>query len=202
MTTAAVVLTLVASNVANIVAKESLGYVPAWLTAAKVAILLAAALYCWRTNSLHMARYSVILGGVIGFSYLFALLGRTAAWQGVIDPSTFVGHHGSIVLLKLLSSIPLVGLMLWLLKSPESAYLVKGDLSVKAEPIRWLGIHANWVSWGLARSCGTCAHRILVKKYTIMITSAQSFNSVPPSAPSRVPKPTRSAVMGFAPRAN
>ena len=147
MTIIALLLTLVASNLPNIVTKEGLGFVPPWLTAAKVAILLIAAVCLWRSGSRQLANYGVALAGVIGFSYLLWLLGGTAAWQQLFRSDTFFGHHANFVFNKLLSAVPLVALLLWLLKSPQEAYLVGGDLSVKAEPIRWLGIHPDWISW-------------------------------------------------------
>lgn len=147
MTIAALVLTLIASNLANILAREFLGHIPAWLTLAKVAILLAAGLYYQHKGNLPLSRFAAVLAGVIGFSYVLWVFGRTTLWQGLFDPATFAGHYGSAIYNKALSTLPVIALLLWLLKSPQEAYLRLGDLSVKAEPVPWLGIKADWVSW-------------------------------------------------------
>lgn len=54
---------------------------------------------------------------------------------------------GSIIL----KSIPVcltLAVLFTAYRRPERFYLVKGDLSVKAEPIAWLGIPAQKISWG------------------------------------------------------
>ncbi len=42
----------------------------------------------------------------------------------------FTDHFGSSVMRKPLSTLPLGGLLLFVLKSPKDAYLGKGDFSV------------------------------------------------------------------------
>lgn len=147
MTTRALVLTAVASILADVLAKEFLGFVPGWLTVTKILILIGAAVYYTREGSSHLAKYAVVLTALVAFPHLSVFVGRTSAWQSMFMLQTFTGYFGSMVLLKFLSTIPLIVLLLVIFKSPEAVYLVKGDLSVKAEPIKWLGIHPNWVTW-------------------------------------------------------
>lgn len=147
MTVSVLILTLVAANVAGIVAKET-GFVSHWLTVVKFAILLAAVVYYARVRNHGMARYSVVLTAIVGLGYGAALVARAPWWQDLFNMGTVAGYYSSMVSVKFLSTIPLVALLLAVFKSPGRVYLVPGDLSVKAEPIKWLGIHPNWVSWG------------------------------------------------------
>ncbi|MEW6524516.1 MAG: hypothetical protein AB1445_13350 [Bacillota bacterium] len=50
--------------------------------------------------------------------------------------------------LQLLGTLLVGGLWVILLKSPADAYLTKGDLTVKADAIRWLGIDQGTITWG------------------------------------------------------
>lgn len=144
----ALILTAVASILVDVVTIETLGFAPGWYgTIAKSLILLAAAVYYARRGNVHLARYAVVLTALVLFPHLAVLVGRTPLWQSMFMQQTFTGYYASSVLLKLVSTIPLIALLLLLFKSPEEVYLGKGDLSVKAEPIKWLGIHPNWVTW-------------------------------------------------------
>ncbi len=148
MTISVLLLTAVASILADVIAKESLGFVPSWLLITKITVLAAASLYYWMlARNQRMARYSVILTALVVFPHLAAFIGTTPTWQGLFDMQSFAGYFGSAVTLKFLGSIPLVGLLLLLCNSPEEAYLVKGDLSVKPEPIR-LRIYPHSIGWG------------------------------------------------------
>ncbi len=140
-------LTAVASNLANIIARETLGLVPPWITAGKIAVLLAASLYYTRTDCYQLARYAGILLAITVLSFGTAYLGWTATWQGLFDTESFSGYFGSMISLKLLSTIPLLAILLYFFRSARRSYLVVGDLSVKAQPISWLGIKADWISW-------------------------------------------------------
>ncbi|MFO8059974.1 MAG: CPBP family intramembrane glutamic endopeptidase [Bacillota bacterium] len=148
MTTRVVVLTAFASILADVIARETLGFVPTWLTLTKIAILLVATVHYARIGNRQLARYAGVLLALVAFSHGSAYLGRTAAWQAQFDMNSFTGHFGSMVSLKFLSIIPLTGLLLLLFRPPRRAYVAVGDLSARAEPIRWLGIKADCISWG------------------------------------------------------
>ncbi len=150
-------LTAVASNLANIIAIEALGMVPPWLTAGKIAILLAALLFYVRTDRPQLGRYAGILLAVTTFTFGAAHLQRTAAWQGLFDTASFSGHFGSMIALKFASTVPLLLLLLFIFGSASRSYLAVGDLSVKAEPIPWLGIKANSISWRRLAILSACA---------------------------------------------
>lgn len=148
MTIKVLLLTAVASILTDVIAKESLGFVPSWLLITKITILAAASLYYWIFARNHrMGRYCVVLTALVVFPHLAAFIGTTSTWQGLFDMQSFAGYFGSAVTLKFLGSIPLVGLLLLLFDSPGEAYLAKGDLSVKPQPIR-PQIYPPWMSWG------------------------------------------------------
>lgn len=146
MTIKVVLLTAVASILADVIAKETLGFVPSWLPITKLTILVAASLYYWVfARNRRMAVYSVMLTALVAFPWLGALIARTPAWQGFFDMQSFAGHFSSMILSKLLGSVPVVLLLLLLFDSPKEAYLVKGDLSVKPEPSK---LYPDSTSWG------------------------------------------------------
>ncbi len=148
MNIAVVILTLIASNLPGIVSIETLGYMPASLRIARYAILILAALYYTYFRNYQLAKYTFVLLSILVFTQASASLGATVFWQGLFDTNSFSGYFSGMVLLKLLSIIPLIALLLLLFDSPGKTYLVKGDLSVKAGPVRWLNIPSNWISWG------------------------------------------------------
>jgi len=148
MTTWAIGLTVAASILFDVVAKETLGFVPGWMMPTKLAVLALAALYFARVGNPRMSRYALILIGLVALPAASVRLGKMALWQSLFDLKSFSGYFGSMVLLKLLSTIPLVGLMLLLFDSPREAYLAKGNLSAPAEPIPWLGIRRGMITWG------------------------------------------------------
>jgi len=142
-----ILLTAVASNLPGVIAIETMGHIPLWVNGARVAVLLAATLFYWRIKDPGLARYAGILLAIVLVTLGIFHLGRTATWRGLFEPESFSGHFGSAISLKFLSTIPLMALLLYLFRSAKHAYLAAGDLSVKAEPIRWLGIHPDWISW-------------------------------------------------------
>ena len=142
-----ITLTALASILPDVIAREVLGLVPVWLTVGKVAVLLAASLWYIGTNRPGLARYAAILLAMLVFSHGAAYAGQTATWRGLFDSQTFAGYFGSAVLLKFCSTLPLVALLLYLFRSRRRAYLVFGNLSVKAEPINWLRIGADSITW-------------------------------------------------------
>ncbi len=147
MTLSVIVLTMVASGLVQIVARETLGFVPTWMPVMRFLILMIAAIYYIFARNRPLAHYSILLTAMIGLGHTTAFIAGTDTWQGMFDMHTFTGHMGSMILLKFLGAVPLIGLLLHVLKSSRAAYLVAGDLSVKADPIRWLGIPPDSISW-------------------------------------------------------
>lgn len=125
--------------------------VPTWLPYLKVIVLLvlAAALQRSKEQYRSLSGFAVVLAGFVALHEVTAMFLRSSWWQGLFAESGwFIGSVGSQVSLKLPSTVPVIALLLVLYKKPDQLYLVKGDLSVVAEPIPAFGIKPRWVKWG------------------------------------------------------
>ncbi|NSW53981.1 MAG: CPBP family intramembrane metalloprotease [Anaerolineae bacterium] len=142
-------MTLIASLLPDIMIRELVGFLPPWWFLAKGVLLIAVVIYLLvgpRERSLAM--YGVILTTVIVVQMITSRIDISAWWQSLFPSGSFSGQFGGAILLKFLGIIPVVGLLLLLYRSPSRVYLVKGDLSVKASRIGWLGIEEDKISWG------------------------------------------------------
>lgn len=142
-------LTLVASLLPDIVVRESVGFLPSWWFLAKAVLLIAGTIYLFvgaREGSL--ARYGVLLTAIIAVQMVVGQTEASTWWQSLFPQESFSGQFGGAILLKFLGIIPVVGVLLLLYRSPREVYLVKGDLSVKASRIAWLGIDEGKIDWG------------------------------------------------------
>ena len=122
----------------------------AYITEVKAGLLAISALILLfvEKGDKPVMRYATVLFSVSLSTLLNEYL-QTLPWVNRWTASTtFLGNIGGNVLLKLLSAVIIVLFLLALFPKPKDAYLVPGDLKVKAEPIRFLGISKNWVSWG------------------------------------------------------
>lgn len=144
-----IVLTLVASILPDIVFREWTGTIPVWLPYIKLAVLAAAGIVCRLSPQLkQLVRYPVVLATIIVTSLFINFIGGLSWWQSTFDPGTFIGNFGGTILLKFIGIIPVIGVLILLYKSPREVYLEAGDLSVKADRIKWLGIEKDKISWG------------------------------------------------------
>lgn len=141
--------TVTASIVPEILFNETAGQVPGWLPYLKIMVLLGGGLllFLWKKKE-DLYRYAAVLSVVIGMQVVTSSIGNTAWWESVFDRNTFAGDFGGNILLKVIGILPVILLLVRFLGTREAAYLSKGDLSVKAEGIRWLGIERGKISWG------------------------------------------------------
>ena len=143
--------------------------IPAWLPYFKVVVLLAAGgfLRRWKEQYQSLSGFAVVLAGFVALHQVTRMVLGTDGWKNLFAGSSwFVASIGSQVTLKLLTSVPMVLLLLWLYGKPRNVYLVAGDLDVVAEPIPRFGIKPNWVSWGrLAVISG-----VLIATGTLLLT--------------------------------
>jgi len=95
-----------------------------------------------------IAKYAALLAGISATTLLNQYLQTFAFVNHFSQSSTFAENVGANVILKLLSAALIMGLMFALFHKADAIYIKPGDLRVKAEPIPWLGISKNWVSWG------------------------------------------------------
>jgi len=144
-----IIVTVIASIFPDIILRELTGTVPTWFNLAKVIILIGVSIYFKINDELKpLAKYTIILAMIAGVQMLTISFVATSWYQSVFDANTFVGNFGGSILLKFIGTIPVIGLLIYLFKSPEEVYLTKGDLSIKAEKIGWLRIEGDKISWG------------------------------------------------------
>lgn len=143
------VLTVIASLLPDIVIGEAVGFLPSWWLLAKAVALIAGTLYLLvGARESDLAQYGFLLTVIIVVQIIVGQTEASAWWQSLFPSESFSGQFGGAVLLKLLGVVPLVGALLFLYRSPRKVYLVKGDLSVRASRIAWLGIDDGEIAWG------------------------------------------------------
>lgn len=143
------VLTLIASLFPDIIVRESIGFLPSWWFLAKVILLITGTLYLLvSVRDRDLAHYGFLLSVIVVVQIIVRLTEASTWWQSLFSPLSFSGQFGGAILLKLLGIIPVIGILLLLYRNPREVYLVKGDLSVKASRIAWLGLEEGKISWG------------------------------------------------------
>lgn len=146
-----VIIFLVAmvSIIPEILFREMTGAIPGWLHYARLAVLGLIAVSIQGAAPLKPLTKFVLLLIANSFGFiLINLLRSIVPWTDLFPRNTFLGNIGGDIILTIIQVIPVVIALLVLFKSPAEAYLGQGDLTVKAEEIKWLGIHQDWVSWG------------------------------------------------------
>jgi membrane protease YdiL (CAAX protease family) len=142
-------LTLVASLAPDIVVLESARSLPLWWLPAKAALLLAGAL------ALHLgareralAGYGLVLAVVVAMQWVMVQAGGSAWWVARFPAGSFATAFGGSIALKLLTIVPIAGVLLLVKRTARDAYLTPGDLRAKASAIGWLSIPADTIGWG------------------------------------------------------
>jgi membrane protease YdiL (CAAX protease family) len=146
-------LTLLLSDLPDIIFKALTGRIPAWMSWGKIGAAVAAVVLClaWRkirpllAYALVMLVFNLALAGS-------SALDQAAWWRARFggDQASFaVGYIG--VYLRDFGVAAAVILVLWALKRKRSEfYLVKGDWRAPIERVRWLGIPdgESWRKFG------------------------------------------------------
>lgn len=164
---AIVCLVLLASIFPEILFREMTGSIPGWLHYGRLAVLAMIGFFLQLTAPLkHLTKFVLLLIAMSIGHILVNLVAGIEAWTEFFPMNTFLGSLGGDIILKVIQVIPVTAALLVLFRRPADAYLAKGNLSVKAEEIKWLGIHKNWISWGrLAVISG-----LLISLGTILLT--------------------------------
>ena len=160
------VVTLIASMLPEIIWREWAGLVPASLPFFRLAGLLLAGILSHALKHSKTVKYIAVLGVIVLAEILTKLVYPSSFWQEAFDNTTFVGNFGGSILLKLIGVLPVVGILLVLFKSPKAVYLVKGDLSIKADGMKWLGIKQDTINWGKLAVISA----VLISLGTILLT--------------------------------
>ncbi len=160
-------LVVLVSIIPEILFSEMTGSIPGWLHYGRLAALALIAVSLQLVAPLkHLTKFVLLLIANSFGHILVNLVAGIEAWTDVFPINTFLGSFGGDIILKIIQVIPVTVALLVLFKGPAEAYLVKGDLTVKAEEIKWLGIHKDWLSWGrLAVISG-----LLISLGTILLT--------------------------------
>ena len=164
-----VIIFLVAlvSIIPEILFSEMTGSIPGWLHYGRLAALALIAVAFQLAASFKPLTKFVLLMITNTFGLiLINLVAEIEGWTRIFPSNTFLGSIGGTIALKIIQVIPVIIALLILFKGPVEAYLSKGDLTVKAEEIKWLGIRKDWLSWGrLAVISG-----VLISLGTILLT--------------------------------
>ena len=145
----ALIITLIASLLPTIIVRELFGGIPYLVPFTQIVILTGSSIYLgFIKKRRRISQYTFILTAIVALQALAAIVQGMPWWRAFFDVNTFTGNFGGSILIKFIFAIPVIALLLLFYKSPEETYLVKGDLSIKAERIGWLGIEENKISWG------------------------------------------------------
>jgi membrane protease YdiL (CAAX protease family) len=178
-------LTLIASLFPDIVARELVGFLPSWWFLAKAVLLIVGILYLFvGAGERNLAKYGFVLTVIIVVQIIVGQIETSAWWQSFFLPESFSGQFGGAILLKFLGIIPVAGALLLLYRSPRKVYLVKGDLSVKASRIVWLGIEEGRISWGRL----SVISALLIAVGTILLTVLTVTGLSQPATLERLPR--------------
>jgi len=167
-------LTLIASILPEVIFREWIGSVPVDLPLVKLIILFLAGILSQYLKRNKITKYVLVLGIIILAEILTKYIFLSSFWQKTFDINSFIGNFGGSIILKIIGIIPVVGILLTLFKSPTAVYLTKGDLSIKADEIKWLSIKKDMISWGkLAIISSICISlgTILLTIFTVTGTS-------------------------------
>jgi len=143
-----ILFTLIASILPEIIFSEWVGAIPAGLRLAKLIVLFLSATVALFLKLDKIGKYILVLGVIISTEIVTSIIASSSFWKETFDVNSFIGNFGGTILLKSFGIIPVVGILIALYKSPAAVYITKGDLNIKAEEIKWLGIKKDRISWG------------------------------------------------------
>lgn len=161
-----IALTLIASILPEVIFKEWSGSVPVGLSFAKMIILFLAGVLSQILKSNKITRYILVLGVIIFTEILTKYLSSSYFWHKTFDLNSFIGNFCGSILLKVFGIIPVIGILIALFKSPTAIYITKGDLSIKADEIKLIGIEKDMISWGKLAIVSS----VLISLGTVLLT--------------------------------
>lgn len=171
-------LTLVASMLPEVIFRELVVSVPAGVSLVRLIVLFVASVLSKYLRHNNIAKYSFVLGVIVFAETLTRLLFSSYIWQKTFDMNSFVGNFGGAILLKVIGVIPIVWVLVVLFKAPKVVFIVNGNLSIKADEIKWLGIKEDTISWAKLAMISA----LLISLGTILLTvltvtgSSTNFN--------------------------
>lgn len=161
------IFAIIASILPDIIIGQYFGQQTGWLNLAKMLILLTASIIFFIIKEFReLSKFTTLLATVIAVQILTSFISASSIWKNTFNTSTFIGNIGSNILLKFLSIVPIIILLFIMIKKRESFYLCKGDLSVRADKISWLGIKGGIISWKRL----SIISAILISTGTVLLT--------------------------------
>lgn len=161
-----IVLTLIASMLPEVIFREWLGTYPVWLAFVRLIILFVAGSVFQYQKHEQISKYIIVLEVIVIFEIITRIIFLSKVWQETFDSMSFVGNFGGSIVLRLIAAIAVIVTLILLYKSPSAVYLTKGDLSIKADAIKWLGIKNDSISWGKLAMISA----VLISLGTMMLT--------------------------------
>jgi len=142
------IYTLIASILPTIIFNEWIGGKMNWVPIQIGVLSLVSLYHCLTKDQYNLSKFTLILTAVVASQFIADLISKMPWWRVWFAPYTFIGNFGGTILLKFIFVIPIIILLHIVYRSPEEVFLTKGDLSIKAERIEWLGIKWNSITWG------------------------------------------------------
>ena len=143
--------TLLASTLPDAVWNQCAGPAPTWLFTGKVGALLVLILLGWVWNKIQSLRsyFILLLVNILAWRLLPWI--RTASfWSRWEGQASWVAGMLGIQLLKIGVAALTIAALLLVVRRRQDAFLVKGQVDAKAQPVRWLGLKdaASWKVFG------------------------------------------------------
>jgi membrane protease YdiL (CAAX protease family) len=153
LTILAWVTTVLISTVPDILLDKLGGGIPAWLTDAKLGVLLVLILgsFIWKTIR-PLFNYFLVMFAFFTLFELLPLVNFTfPALQALFGNTVFDARMQAEQTGKLVVSIAMILILLWLGFKRRDLFLVRGDLRAPIEPVRVLGFPKAepWTKFGL-----------------------------------------------------
>ncbi len=135
------VITLLVSNLPTILLDELSGVNAPWLFWAKLALLALMMVLTFAWKKIRPLRfYFIILLILFPAEWLFSKIGEMAVWRDWFNLGSagFTQSMLSTQLLRFGVALVMIALLLVLKRRRSAFFLVRGDLSAEAKPVRWL----------------------------------------------------------------
>jgi len=144
-------VTLLASTLPDAIWHQFVGPTPPWLFWGKVGLLIVFIILGWAWKRIQPLRsYFILLFINILAWWLLPRIRISPSWSRWEGQASWVAGILGIQLLKIGIALLTIVALLFVMRRRQNAFLVKGQLDAKAEPIRWLGLKdpASWKIFG------------------------------------------------------
>jgi hypothetical protein len=144
-------VTLLASTLPDAIWHQFVGPTPRWLFWGKAGLLVVFIILGWTWKRIQPLRsYFILLFINILAWWLLPWIRISPSWSRWEGQASWVAGILGIQLLKIGIAVLTIVALLFVMRRRQNAFLVKGQLDAKAQPIRWLGLKnpASWKIFG------------------------------------------------------